>query len=155
MRLTFIFSADVTDSNSDDAQLPAPDLLNDWQATDDRMENYLDKDLADLGVSGGRIRVTAKDGRAWLNVVYWLPRNPTEELVERLRLDTIGQLDDGIGEVGFEFKADGRNLLVRASTDIPASVEIVDDRGMAPLPSRHRDCGAGRRSRVLGSGDQK
>ncbi len=136
MRVTFVFSGAVRDTNSDDAHLPAPDLLDGWQATDGLMENYLDQDLADLGVSGGRIGVIVRNGTAWLNVVYWLPGNATEELVEQLRRDTIGQLDDGIGEGGFEFNADGRNLIVTALTGIPATVEIVDDGLVVPLPSR-------------------
>ena len=136
MRLTFIFSASVTDSSRGDARVPAPDSLDGWQPTDQRMENYLDQDLADLGVVGGEIRVVATNGTARLKVVFWLPGSATDELVERLRADTVAQLDDGVGEGGFQFNADGTKLLVAAATKEPVDVEAVDDERVTRLPSR-------------------
>ena len=100
------------------------------------MENYLDQDLADLGVVGGEIRVVATNGTARLKVVFWLPGSATDELVERLRADTVAQLDDGVGEGGFQFNADGTKLLVAAATKEPVDVEAVDDERVTRLPSR-------------------
>ena len=135
MRLTYIFSARVSDDNSD-AIVSAPDRLDGRKLTEDTVDKYLDRDLADLGVLGGEIRLSAKDGEANVVVTYWLPGITDEALISRLQAYTVAQLDDGIGEGGFQIDSDGERLLVTAYTDWTESVEATDDGRPIPDPPR-------------------
>ncbi len=135
MRLTYIFSASVSDDISD-AIVSAPDQLDGRKLTEDTVDKYLDRDLADLGVLGGEIRLSTKDAEAKVVVTYWLPEVVDEALISRLQAYTVAQLDDGIGEGGFQIDLDGARLLVTAYTDWTESVEVTDDGRPVPEPPR-------------------
>jgi len=60
-------------------------------------------------------------------VIYWHPSTPGNRLVDSLQTYTVFQLEDGIGEGGFEFDFDGRRLLAIADTDETAIVDMKDD----------------------------
>jgi hypothetical protein len=134
MRLTFIFAANVF--NESERAVKAPDGMNGWQPTTYRTENYLDEELADAGIIGGELRVLAQQGKAKLEVTYWAPGPISKKLIARLKDDTIGQLDDGIGENGFEYGAGDDYLCLMADTEEPVKLKAEEDDRAVPPPPR-------------------
>jgi hypothetical protein len=135
MRLTLTFLAHVTDKTSGSEVFP-PKSLNGRSATDDLLENYLDAVLVDAGVTGGTVRIFTENDKVTLEVLYWIPNDTSELLIDRLRADTIAQLDDGIGEGGFDVNVGDVELAIVAETESPISVEMVDDGKNVPGPPR-------------------
>ncbi len=134
MRITFRFGLYVLDEDSD-REIPVPVEFHEWQYSADRMESYLDAQLADEGVVGGEIRAVVDETRTQLEVAFWLPSQPSSTLIRHLQADTIGQLEDGIGEGGFECELDGRCLLLFADTS-DVVVELREDGRMIAPPSK-------------------
>ena len=134
MRVTYTFGAQVADRDSG-KEVPVPDSIDNWEATKERLDRYFDADVADLGVEGGEIRAIAKNGRAELEVVYWLPNGATDELIDDLRDYTVAQLNDGVGEGGFEFGAAGKRLVVTANTEGEVRVRTGEDGRPVTRPS--------------------
>jgi hypothetical protein len=135
MRITFTFQAVVTRKKSDKTAL-APDAMNGWKPEECRMDRYLDPDLADAGFIGGEFRVLVLNGQARLEVTYWVAAETNKKLIARLKKDTIGQLEDGIGEAGFEYNSGGNKLIVKANTAESATVTVVEDGRDIPTPSK-------------------
>lgn len=134
MRLTFVVPAHVSEKTSD-IEIVAPQSLNGWLATEaeDCLENYLDANIADLGIVGGEVHTACVNGKASLHVIYWIPTGVSQQVIEQLQRTTLSQLDDGIGEGGFEFNSAGEELIITPDTASLISVELVDD-GRIVLP---------------------
>jgi hypothetical protein len=126
MRLTFSFRADVTDRHSD-RTLPAPASIDGLRLSDVLCAKYLDDELADLGIVGGEIHAAIRRGKAVLDVRYWIPDGTAEEIIERLREDTKRQLDDGIGECGFDCETSEGSVIIWGISQDLISIERVDD----------------------------
>lgn len=125
MRVTFSFPATLQDADTGEpAALPPVEGLT---VCDDRLDKYLPTELADAGVSGGEVSVTAIFEDIRLDITFWVPQAFSDTLLERLRNDTVTQLEDGIGESGFVFEHLGQTLVVEADTEVVGEPEIVDD----------------------------
>jgi len=136
MRISFRSGAYVIDNETDEP-VAAPRALDGWFFADDRLEDYLEFPLADLGVVGGEIRaMVARDGQPHIVVDYWSPAPLDGKSIEMLEESTIGQLSDGMGENGFEFVSDGRHLLLMPDLSLPLEVQQFDDGKRIPPPSR-------------------
>lgn len=136
LRISFQSNAYVIDEENDEP-VAAPQVLDGWTLADDRLENYLEDPLADLGVVGGEIRaVVGQDGQPYIVVDYWSPELLDDKALEMLEESTIGQLSDGMGENGFGFVCGGRRLLLMPALSLPLEVEQFDDGKSIPPPSR-------------------
>lgn len=127
MRINFLFNAvfDPVEVGSSFLQHDhsVPVLLSDLQ-----IGNYLTYELADAGVTGGVVELTWTD-KLVIRVGFWFPGQPSESILSNLEGYAIGQMDDGIGEGGFELRADeqGEELSVFADTASRPEVEVVND----------------------------
>ncbi|WP_254511512.1 ankyrin repeat domain-containing protein [Anatilimnocola floriformis] len=110
--------------------------FSDWQFAGDKLETYLSQDLLDGGVSGGTIRCISENRRLFLCVDFWTSDTPNKDLLEKLAEDTRGQLEDGIGEGGFEVACDGEELLLVVEKGARFETVVVDDGEIAPTPSQ-------------------
>ncbi|EAQ79173.1 hypothetical protein DSM3645_26159 [Blastopirellula marina DSM 3645] len=126
MRIRFTFTVRFIDSVSG-LELPSPSFVESSKLTEEDLDTYLDSEVADEGVVGGEVYLTRDDGDARLEVYYWHPGPPSSQLVESLRVYTVAQIEDGVGEGGFEFNCDNKRLLVVANTDQSALVEVNED----------------------------
>jgi hypothetical protein len=133
MKMTFCVPATVF--NTDDQEIVPPAVIDGWRYTDDTIQRYLDFELADAGICGGELRAKVENGQAMVLIDYWGPANIASELIEQLEAHTLGQLDDGIGEGGFEIKDNDDRLFLVANTGGPIRREIIDDGRLVPEPS--------------------
>ena len=133
MRLTFSFDAQLEFTDSGCEAMPKD--IERLVVCRDRLENYLEVDLADIGVSGGEIWITVSGGKVRLNTTFSILPEITKELVERILDDTVAQLDDGMGEGGFEFFYEGDLLVVRVLTEGTIGIDISEDIVPPPVPS--------------------
>lgn len=127
MRITFTFDVRFIDS-AYGSELDTTCSVQDFRLTEDTLDAYFDAKIADEGVVGGELylkRISA--GRPVIEVIYWHPGTPSNLLVESLQTYTVTQLEDGIGEGGFEFDFDGRRLLVIADTNKTGIVDMKED----------------------------
>lgn len=136
MKVTCRVSAFVVEEGS--ARRGAvPRVLREWSYREDRLEGYLDAVIADQGVVGGVIHTYVTEfGALQILVDYWSPALLDETTVELLREFTTAQLEDGIGEGGFEIVVEGRRFLLVPELDRPVEVEQSDDGTEIQLPSR-------------------
>jgi hypothetical protein len=136
MKVTCRASAFVVDEGSD-RRVVAPRALGEWSFREDRLEGYLDAAIADQGVVGGIIRASLTEGGALQILVdYWSPTALGETTLECLRDFTAAQLEDGIGEGGFEAVANSQRFRLVADLQRPVEVEQCDDGTEIQLPSR-------------------
>ena len=127
MRIKFTFNVRLIDSASG-SELDAVSSVQDFKLTEDTLDAYFDPEIADEGVVGGELYLNrTSTGRQAIEVIYWHPSTPGNRLVDSLQTYTVSQLEDGIGEGGFEFDFDGRRLLVIADTDETGIVDMKDD----------------------------
>lgn len=134
MRIRFTFNVLLIDTVSG-SELDALIIVQDVKLTEDTLDSYLATEIADEGVMGGELYLKrTATGQPAIEVTYWHPGTPSNRLVDALQAYTVAQLDDGIGEGGFECDFDGRRLLVIADTDETGIVDINDD-GRAVLGS--------------------
>jgi hypothetical protein len=100
--------AEVT--SDDGGGLPTGAALRalDGAESDDECSNYLDDDLADLGITGGKVRLAYDAGAKAFRVVteYASPLKLGPARLKRLVRATEGQWSDGIGEGCFDELAD-------------------------------------------------
>lgn len=104
----------------------------------DAIANYLDNDLADLGISGGlsQCRISI-DGELILTTDYWAPKKLDDSTLQRLVDYTIAQWEDGIGESGFFIEDATQPLWVYVSTDRgDVEVEQYEDGTPVERPSQ-------------------
>lgn len=138
MRLTFFFPVDVLDDSHIAASLP--DSVERVLLAEESLADYLDSELADLGVVGGEVHFSTHGGVGSLEVVFWMPNDFDDVLVERLREDTVIQLEDGLGEGGFRLQTAGLNIVIVANTEVRPRHEVVDDGRNIPKPSMLAIC---------------
>ncbi len=134
MRITFRVNATALD---DELGEPAdfPDSLIGWKYEGESLEAFLDSQLADKGIVGGLLRVELTDDGAAIAVDYWCHESLPEKTIDLLKEYTTGQLEDGVGENGFEVMADGCAIRLIADTDRGMRFEQVDDGCFVPPPS--------------------
>ncbi|MGL6076001.1 MAG: ankyrin repeat domain-containing protein [Fimbriiglobus sp.] len=100
----------------DGEPLPEDSIIRELHGveSDDTCDNYLDIDLAELGITGGTVKITYDSTATQFRVTteYTAPDklNPTD--LERLVDNTVGQWSDGIGEGCFD------DLAVRLGVEI-------------------------------------
>ena len=136
MRIAFVFQVRFVDSVSGSSVI-APSLVQDFRLSEETLDAYLDADIADAGVVGGEVSLKqTATGQPLIEVAYWHPGKPGDRLVHGLRAYTVSQLEDGIGEGGFEFAFAGQRLLVMADTEDAGIVDVKHDGRVVPEPSR-------------------
>lgn len=104
----------------------------DGAESDDACADYLDSDLADLGVTGGTVKLTYDPGEGQFRVSseYTAPAKLKPGQLKRLARDTVGQWSDGIGEGCFDALADRLGVVIDLAPfdqDKDLRVEQVDD----------------------------
>ncbi len=135
MKLTFFITPLVW---HDDVEV-SPQILASQDRVvlaEDELGKYLDKGIADFGVVGGTIYLSAHAGSGRLEVSYWLPTGITDEMLKSIREYTVAQFEDGLGEDGFELVVDDTLLSVYADTRASIRHEIVDDGRHVDPPSQ-------------------
>lgn len=127
MRINFFFNA-LFDPAEGEGFFLRNDLSAPVSLSELRIANYLPSELADAGVTGGVVEL-AWTNQAVIRVSFWFPGQPPEWILSNLESVTISQMDDGIGEGGFEFGTDdqGEELSVFAETERQPEMEVVDD----------------------------
>ncbi|HVK07814.1 MAG TPA: ankyrin repeat domain-containing protein [Gemmataceae bacterium] len=74
--------------------------------SDNECADYLDPDLAALGIEGGKIQLIHDPNRGWLVVTeYTAPKKLTPKRLAQLADDTQGQWSDGLGVSCFAYEA--------------------------------------------------
>jgi len=126
MRIRFKFLADMYDAESGE-ELHAPAFLTNIKMTEYSLSTFLDAEIADAGVVGGHVHLNAMKGQPTLQVDYWCPSMPPDWLIDSLKSYTVAQLEDGIGEGGFEFEYEGDRLLIVGNCDESVVIDINDD----------------------------
>lgn len=97
----------------------------------------MDAAIADQGVVGGVIRAYVTEERvSQILDYYWSPAPLDEATVEALSEFTAAQLEDGIGEGGFEVVAEGHRFLLVPDLQRPVEVEQTGDGTVIQSPSR-------------------
>lgn len=135
MRIRFRFAAIFTDPTSD-AEIPPPKPANDLDISTVELSEFFDPEIADEGVIGGQMRLRFVRGLPTLEVVYRHPDRPTVRLIEALQAFTVGQLEDGIGEGGFECELARKRYHLTADVELAPTVEVDEDGQKVPRASR-------------------
>ncbi|MGL4423620.1 MAG: ankyrin repeat domain-containing protein [Gemmataceae bacterium] len=104
----------------------------DGAESDDVCANYLDSDLADLGITGGTVKLTYDSGEGQFRVSseYTTPAKLKPAQLKRLVGETVGQWSDGIGEGCFDELAERLAVeidLAPFGQDETLRVEQLDD----------------------------
>jgi len=134
MRVTFLFEVKIEGAKSGCTEMSPENV--ELKICDDLMENYISQDLADFGLIGGETWFVHRIDKSHLKIVFWAPEAPSEELVSRLKTDVIGQLEDGLGEGGFEFDLKNQRVVVQITTFQSIQVHVdVDEREVLEAPS--------------------
>lgn len=134
MKITCSTEAYVYDDELD-REVAAPQSLGEWSYGEDRLEHYLDEEIADQGVVGGLIRASVdEDGTVQILIDYWSPAALDDDTLELLSEFTSSQLGDGIGEGGFDVSVGGKQLCLIPYGEV--EIELSDDGVEVPPPSR-------------------
>jgi uncharacterized protein len=104
----------------------------DGAESDDACANYLDSDLADLGITGGTVKLSYDSGESQFRVIseYTSPVTLKPAQLKRLARDTVGQWSDGIGEGCFDELAERLGVVIDLfpiGQDEDLHVEQLDD----------------------------
>ncbi len=135
MKLTFAIRATVVDADTGDATV-APEGVCGMRLCEEKIADYLDFAIADLGVTGGEVHWNVTDGISEVRVEFWTPAVPSTELTNSLRKEVIAQFEDGMGEGGFAVEVAGNPLIVVPDCHQTVHVEILDDGRIVEEPSR-------------------
>lgn len=108
--------------------------LASWKYEEDQLYYYLDDEHIDLGVIGGVIHLISNDSQLFLVVDYWCPTALPDENLKSLKEYTHGQLEDGMGENGFQIPTDNGDVIVKANVESVA-IRIEEDGRFVPQPS--------------------
>jgi hypothetical protein len=124
--------AEITRDGEDAVTAPSIIRRLDGAESDDACANYLDSDLADLGITGGTVKLTydSGDGRFRVSSEYTAPAKLKPAQLKRLAHDTVGQWSDGIGEGCFDELAERLGVdidLAPLGQDNDLRVEQLDD----------------------------
>ncbi len=104
----------------------------DGSESDDACGNYLDSDLAELGIIGGKVKLSydAGEGRFRVSSEYTSPVKLKPAQLKRLARCKVGQWSDGIGEGCFDELAERLGVeidLAPLDQDKELRAEQVDD----------------------------
>ncbi|OAI47674.1 hypothetical protein AYO44_09255 [Planctomycetaceae bacterium SCGC AG-212-F19] len=104
----------------------------DGAESDDVCGDYLDSDLADLGITGGTVKLIYDpgDGKFRVSSEYTVPAKLKLAELKRLARDTVGQWSDGIGEGCFDKLAARLGVVIDLAPlgqENDLCVEQVDD----------------------------
>jgi hypothetical protein len=139
MRISIRVPAYVYDWNTEQliANTAILSTLDGWRVEAGCIYDHLDMKLVDEGVIGGTIQSRWTPDRG-LEIVtdYWAPDTLAHSYIDKLRDETVVQLSDGIGEGGFAFTLDGRELVLAADTGETPEVELLYDGRPVSMPSR-------------------
>jgi uncharacterized protein len=117
----------------DGGDLDNPDLLKRLDALEsgELCSDYMDAELADLGIVGGSVKLEHIGGGEFRVVSeYRSPVRLVDSQVERLTENTVGQWSDGIGEGGFFEETNGLGVCVNLSPleqESRLRIEQIDD----------------------------
>jgi hypothetical protein len=135
MKLTFSIPATVTDADTGDVMVLREDVCE-LRLCEEKIADYLDFAIADLGVVGGEVYWDVTDGISEVTVEFWTPTLPSTELTSALRKEVVAQFEDGMGEGGFPVDVSGISLIVIPDCDRGMREEISDDGRVIESPSR-------------------
>lgn len=103
----------------------------DGTASEEECGDHLAADLADLGITGGKVRLAweAAAGRWRVVTEYRAPKKLRPAQLKRLVEDTVGQWSDGIGEGCFDASADRLGVVISLQPldGEKPQVEQIDD----------------------------
>ncbi len=112
----------------------APSVVHelDGAESDDACSNYIDTSLADLGITGGTVKLTYDTAERLFRVTteYASPVKLKPAQLRHLARETVGQWSDGIGEGCFDELAERLGLTIDLSPlgqEEDLRVEQVDD----------------------------
>ena len=127
MKFLYRVSAFVVEEGSD-RRVDAPRDLGEWSYGEDRLEPYLDAEVADQGVVGGLIRAAlTEEGVPQILVEYWSAVTLDETTLKALGEFTAVQMEDGVGEGGFEVLSEGQRYRLVPDLGSAVEVEQIDD----------------------------
>lgn len=133
MQVTFSFQATIEVADSG-ILLENREITN-LLLSDCQMGDYLPEELADQGVIGGEVRLATEADQPRLKISFWMPGAPTDGLLRLLEKDVIAQLEDGLGEGGFEVEFEDYCVLLRADTTSSPTIDVIDDgRTISEIP---------------------
>jgi hypothetical protein len=112
----------------------------DGAESEDECSNYLDLELADLGITGGKIKLiyNRESGQFSVQTDYFAPDRLTPEQLARLANDTAMQWSDGLGSGCFVTRALPLGVSIGLGPLDPVTetkVEQIDD-GTTPGPPK-------------------
>jgi hypothetical protein len=124
--------AEVTLENGEAVTARALIRKLDGLESDDACGNYLDTDLADLGITGGTVKLSYIAGESQFRVTteYSTAVKLKPRQLQRLARDTVGQWSDGIGEGCFDDVAERLGVTIDLSPfgqEKDLRVEQLDD----------------------------
>lgn len=103
------------------------------------LSQYLDSSFEDISFCGGSIRLAFEGENLYSIVSYFSERKLTGCELDRLKLETNGQLLDGYGETPLELLVSGQKICIEfadsLSKDLPYSILEVDE-GSRPKKAR-------------------
>jgi hypothetical protein len=121
-------------SLNDERPVTAPATLRqlDGVESNEICSDYIDSDLADLGITGGTVKLSydVGEGRFQVSTEYTSPVKLELVQLSRLACDTTGQWSDGIGEACFDELAARLGVVIDLSPRGQESglrVEQIDD----------------------------
>lgn len=157
MRYTFCFPAVLAraaDESTPDAMPEIGDILLEAE----HMDIYMEVELADVGIVGGQIHLTGSFGSYTIEVHYWAPTSLDRPTIEALGNDTLAQMNDGMGEGGFDFCFEGEEYHVDVDTSAEMNLQEFDDGKVIEPPSQlamaARDGDTQRVKELLNSGQE-
>ena len=126
----------------------------DGAESEDACANHLDSDLADIGITGGMVKLTYDSGSGLFRVSseYTVPAKLKPALLKRLARDTVGQWSDGIGEGCFDSVMEKREVFIDLSPGGKATATQADDGTPAPKKSPAK-VAAGALAKAAADGD--
>jgi hypothetical protein len=130
--LRFTGRAEINDDTGE--PVTASSIIHelDGVESDDACSNYMDFSLADLGITGGTVKLTYDTGARLFQVTteYTSPVMLEPAQLQSLVRETVGQWSDGIGEGCFDELADRLGVTINLSPlgqEEGLRVEQVDD----------------------------
>lgn len=105
--------ASITTQNGDPATESVLKQI-DGASSEDVCSNYLDADLADIGITGGTVKLLYDSASQHIQVIteYESPSKLNKGQLNALLDETIGQWSDGIGESCFDALADNLGVTI-------------------------------------------
>lgn len=110
----------------------APAELSGSQASDLQLADFLDYDLAELGIVGGYSTLIVENGNAELSLSFGSPEPIDAATADKMMEYVRVQMIDGAGEGGFEFDFDGERLIAHPTDEGEIRFEQFDDGHFVP-----------------------